>query len=56
VGGISVDGAQGHADLRVEGTGEPVRLGVGAGGPGAQDLDEQQIEDAGDHHRRSLRR
>jgi hypothetical protein len=49
-----VDSAQGHADLRVERTGEPVWFGVRPGGPGAQNLDKQQIEDAGDHHRRSL--
>jgi uncharacterized protein (TIGR02118 family) len=54
VAGVSMDGAQGRTDLWVERTGEPVRFGVGARGPGAQDLDEEQIEDAGDHHRRSL--
>jgi hypothetical protein len=52
--GVSMDCAQGQTDLRVEGTSQPVRFGVRAGGPGAQNLDEEQIEDAGDHHRRSL--
>jgi len=51
VTGVLMDSAQGQADLGVERAGEPVRLGVGASGPGAQNLDEQQIEDAGDHHR-----
>jgi hypothetical protein len=50
-----MDSAQGQADLGVEGAGQPVRFRVRAGRPGAQDLDEQQVEDAGDHHRRSLR-
>jgi hypothetical protein len=44
-----------HTDLRVERTGQPVRFGVRASRSGAQNLDEEQIEDAGDHHRRSLR-
>ncbi|MCX5063867.1 hypothetical protein OG476_46475 [Streptomyces sp. NBC_01396] len=52
---VSVDSAQGQADLGVERTGQPVRFGVRASGPGAQNLNEDQIEDAGDHHRRSLR-
>jgi hypothetical protein len=55
VAGLSVNRAQGQADLRVERAGQPVRLGVRAGGPGPEDLDEDQVEDAGDHHRRSLR-
>jgi hypothetical protein len=55
VAGVSMDSAQGQADLRVECASEPVRFGVWPGGPGAENLDEQQIEDAGDHHRRSLR-
>jgi hypothetical protein len=37
--GVSVDSARGQTDLRVECTGRPVRLGVLAGGPGAQNLD-----------------
>src|ERR1700722_1293902 len=52
---ISMDSAQGQTDLRVERTGQPVRFGACASGPGAQNLDEDQIEDAGNHHRRSLR-
>ena len=55
VAGVSMDSAQGRTDLRVERTGQPVRFGVRASGPGAQNLDEEQIEDTGDHHRRSLR-
>src|SRR6202453_82394 len=54
VAGVSVNSAQGRTDLRVERTGQPVWLGVRASGPGAQNLDEDQIKDAGDHHRRSL--
>src|SRR3954454_10200490 len=36
VAGVSVDSAQGRTDLRVERTGQPVRFGVRASGPGAQ--------------------
>jgi hypothetical protein len=35
---VSVDSAQGQTDLRVERTGQPVRFGVRASGPGAQNL------------------
>jgi hypothetical protein len=46
VAGVSMDSAQGQADLGVERAGEPVRFGVRPSGPGAQNLDEQQVEDA----------
>ena len=55
VAGVAMDSAQGRPDLRVERTGQPVRFGVRASGPGAKNLDEDQIEDPGYHHRRSLR-
>jgi hypothetical protein len=48
VAGVSMNSAQGRTDLRVERTGQPVRFGVRASGPGAQNLNEEQIEDAGD--------
>jgi hypothetical protein len=35
VAGVSMNSAQGQADLRVERAGQPVRFGVRAGSPGA---------------------
>lgn len=49
VGGVAVDGGQDWPEGGVHGCGEPARCGVAAGSPDPQGVNEQQVEDAGDH-------